>query len=61
VAPLIVGVFLGLALWWLLLSGGVSLLRWKLSPSALQWVHRVSGIIILGFGVAALLSVLRRL
>jgi threonine/homoserine/homoserine lactone efflux protein len=54
---LVVGVFMGSALWWSLLSGGVSLLRWKLSGGALRWVSKVSGIIILGFGVAALLSV----
>jgi threonine/homoserine/homoserine lactone efflux protein len=58
-AVLVVGVFLGSALWWLLLSEGVSRLRWKLSPGALQWVNRVSGITISGFGMGALLSVLR--
>lgn len=57
---LIVGVFLGSALWWFLLSGGVSLLRWRLGRGALRWVNRVSGLIILGFGVAVLLSVVLR-
>jgi threonine/homoserine/homoserine lactone efflux protein len=56
---LVAGVFLGSALWWLLLSGGVSLFRSKLGPGALRWVNRISGMIILAFGVAALLSVLR--
>jgi threonine/homoserine/homoserine lactone efflux protein len=54
---LVAGVFLGSALWWLLLSGGVSLLRARLSVRGLRWVNRVSGTIIAGFGVAALLSV----
>jgi hypothetical protein len=48
---------LGSALWWFILSGGVSLLRWKLSGGTPRWVNKVSEIIILGFGVAALLSV----
>jgi len=55
---LVVGVFLGSALWWFLLSGGVSLLRWKISGGALRWVNKVSGIIIVGFGMAALMGVI---
>ncbi len=58
---LVLGVFTGSALWWLLLSGGVSLFRSKLGLGALRWANRVSGTIIFGFGVAALLSVLRGL
>lgn len=53
---LTLGVFLGSACWWLLLSGGVSLLRARLAPSALRWVNRLSGVLLLGFGVLALLS-----
>lgn len=53
---LVLGVFLGSALWWLLLSGGVSLLREKFNAAGLQWVNRISGVIITGFGLAALVS-----
>jgi threonine/homoserine/homoserine lactone efflux protein len=55
-AILVLGVFLGSALWWLALSGAVSLLRSRMTPRGLRWVNRVSGLIILGFGVAALAS-----
>jgi len=55
----VLGVFLGSALWWLILSGGVSVFRTKLKPRALGWVNNVSGIIILAFGVTALLSLIR--
>jgi threonine/homoserine/homoserine lactone efflux protein len=55
-AILVLGVFLGSALWWLALSGAVSLLRSRVTPRGLRWVNRVSGLIILGFGVAALAS-----
>lgn len=51
---LVLGVFIGSALWWLLLSGGVGLLRARINAMALVWVNRVSGIIILAFGVGAL-------
>lgn len=55
-ALLTAGVFLGSACWWLLLSGGVSLLRTRLTPGALRWVNRVSGVLLLGFGVVAIVS-----
>ena len=55
-AILVLGVFLGSALWWLALSGAVSLLSGRVTPRGLRWVNRVSGVIILGFGVAALAS-----
>ncbi|KAB8140127.1 LysE family translocator [Chloroflexia bacterium SDU3-3] len=57
---LVLGVFLGSALWWLLLSGGVSLLRSRFNAAAMLWVNRISGLIIFGFGAAALLSLLAR-
>ena len=53
---LTLGVLLGSACWWLLLSGGVSLLRSRLTTGALRWVNRLSGVILLGFGVVALVS-----
>ena len=53
---LTLGVFLGSACWWLLLSGGVSLLRTRLTTGVLRWVNRLSGVVLLGFGVVALAS-----
>lgn len=55
-ALLTAGVFLGSACWWLLLSGGVSMLRSRLRPGALRWVNYLSGVLLLAFGVAALIS-----
>lgn len=55
-AVLVLGVFLGSALWWLTLSAAVGLLRNRVTPRGLRWVNRVSGLIILGFGAAALAS-----
>jgi threonine/homoserine/homoserine lactone efflux protein len=53
---LVLGVFTGSALWWLLLSGGVSLFRSKFSPQSMRWVNRISGGIITLFGLLALAS-----
>lgn len=53
---LILGVFSGSALWWLLLSSGVGLFRSRLTTDSLVWVNRLSGLVILGFGSTALLT-----
>lgn len=55
---LVLGVFLGSALWWLLLSGGVGMLRSRLNLHSLWWINKLSGAIILGFGLLALLSLI---
>lgn len=55
-ALLVLGVFCGSALWWLILSTGVSLIRSRFSPRVMQWVNRGSGSLILGFGVVAIAS-----
>jgi len=55
---LVFGVFLGSALWWLILSETVSVFREKIGQSMLGWVNRISGGIISLFGIAALLSLL---
>jgi threonine/homoserine/homoserine lactone efflux protein len=51
---LVLGVFLGSASWWLLLSGGVSLLRSRVSTAWMQAVNRVSGSTLFAFGIYAL-------
>jgi threonine/homoserine/homoserine lactone efflux protein len=53
----VIGVFFGSALWWLTLSTTVSLFQKKFSEKSLLWVNRIAGIIILGFGIYALISV----
>lgn len=55
---LVLGVFAGSALWWLLLSGGVSLLRGRLTTGALRWINRLSGMVLLGFGLLALVGMI---
>jgi hypothetical protein len=50
----VLGVFLGSALWWLILSGSVSLLRSKVDAAWMQAVNRSSGAVLLAFGLYAL-------
>lgn len=53
---LVLGVFLGSALWWVLLSGGIGLFRSRFNLRGLKWVNRISGIVLIGFGLVALAS-----
>ena len=53
---LVLGVFVGSALWWLLLSSVVSVLRSAFKLNLLQWLNRVSGAVLIMFGVVALIS-----
>jgi threonine/homoserine/homoserine lactone efflux protein len=55
---LVAGVFLGSAIWWLALSGGVAIFRDRFSERHLRWVNRLAGIIIITFGLAAFWSLL---
>ncbi len=56
---LVLGVFLGSGLWWAILSGVTGTLRSRLDVRSLRWVNRASALLIGGFGVAAILSVVR--
>lgn len=48
---LVLGVFLGSASWWLILSSSVGLLRSRVTPALLGWINRVSGLVIIGFAL----------
>lgn len=56
---LVLGVFIGSASWWLILSGFTGLLRGMFNSRRMQWLNRISGSIIIGFGLAAFLSLVR--
>jgi threonine/homoserine/homoserine lactone efflux protein len=51
---IVIGVFLGSALWWVCLSWGVTFFRQRLTLSRLIWLNRLAGAAIFGFGLAAL-------
>ena len=57
-ACLVLGVFAGSSLWWLTLSGVVGIVRARVTGRWLRVVNRVSGVVLVGFGVAALVSLL---
>lgn len=50
----VAGVFAGSMLWWVLLSGGVALARHRLPDGFARWVARLSGAVLIGFGLWSL-------
>ncbi len=57
-AAMVLGVFVGSALWWLLVTGGISAARTRLSQRLQRGVNVGSGLVLMAFGLAALSSVL---
>ncbi|MBK8784081.1 MAG: LysE family translocator [Anaerolineales bacterium] len=53
---MVAGVFAGSASWWLALSFGVGLMRDRLNQTHMMWINRISGTIIILFGVFALIN-----
>lgn len=54
---MVIGVFVGSALWWLILSEVVTLFRKRISGEVMKWVNRTAGFIIILFGLFALLGI----
>jgi len=55
---LVSGVFIGSAMWWLILSGFTGFLQRLFNIKGLQWLNRISGLIIMGFGLFAFFGLL---
>jgi threonine/homoserine/homoserine lactone efflux protein len=58
VTTMVVGVFVGSALWWLALTGGISLARRRLTVGLRHTINRLSGLALVVLGLLALVSVL---
>ncbi len=57
-AIFVAAIFIGSALWQLLVSASVALVRTRLTPSMMRWINRVSGLLLIGFGLFAWRSIL---
>jgi threonine/homoserine/homoserine lactone efflux protein len=55
---LVAGVFVGSGLWWLILSGITATFLGKLLYTRPAWLNKVSGIIIIAFGLFVLLTLI---
>jgi threonine/homoserine/homoserine lactone efflux protein len=58
IAALVLGVFTGSILWWAILSSFIGSVRDKFKTQNWQWVNKISGILITGFGLAVLFSLI---
>ncbi len=56
---LVLGVFVGSGSWWLVLSGFTGLLHGIFNLRRMQWLNRISGLMIIGFGLVAFLSLVK--
>ncbi|MDR3566189.1 MAG: LysE family transporter [Negativicutes bacterium] len=56
-ALLVLGVFFGSAVWWLILSTAASALRARLNIRRLQYINRLAAFIIWGFAATCFLSI----
>jgi threonine/homoserine/homoserine lactone efflux protein len=55
---LVVGVFIGSLLWFVILSSGVTFFRKKLDLKGLRWVNKIAGILIIISGIIAIVSLI---
>lgn len=51
VAALIMGVLIGSALWWVVLVGAVSFTAKRLNENILNYINRISGVILIAFAI----------
>jgi threonine/homoserine/homoserine lactone efflux protein len=54
---LVLGVLLGSAIWWFVLSEFVTLFRKKIEQKMMVWINRLAGILIISFGLVTLASI----
>jgi len=54
---IVIGVFFGAMFWWLTLTFLVDLFRKRFRLKQLWWINKIAGVIVVVFGVAAMLSV----
>jgi threonine/homoserine/homoserine lactone efflux protein len=56
--PFVTGIFIGSAIWWVILCGSLGSVRSRLSAGNLRWINRISGVLIACFGTGILFLLL---
>ena len=59
--PLVSGVFLGSAAWWILLSVGVSLVRHRISDGVLDLTNKIAGLALAALGTTMLVGTIHQM
>jgi threonine/homoserine/homoserine lactone efflux protein len=52
----ICGVFAGSTMWWLILSSGTNMIGRQIKPTTITLINRISGMMLIGFGIIGLLK-----
>jgi threonine/homoserine/homoserine lactone efflux protein len=55
---MVIGIFLGSSTWWLILSSLTGYFHRRIGERTMTWINRLSGAIIIGFGLLALSSLI---
>lgn len=55
---MVIGIFLGSCTWWFILSGFTGYFRKKMNTATMVWINRISGLIISGFGIISLVTLI---
>ncbi len=58
IGVLVGGVFIGAGLWWFILNSITSIFLKKMDFAKLTWLNKISGIVITGFGLLVLVSLI---
>lgn len=53
---LVAGVFCGSMAWWIILSSASSLFNARMNAKAMRWINRLSGSVLAGFGLVAVIG-----
>jgi threonine/homoserine/homoserine lactone efflux protein len=53
---LVAGVFSGSMAWWIILSSASSIFNTRLRPTTMDWINRISGTVLVGFGLIAIVA-----
>ena len=59
IPALLLGVFVGSAVWWVALAFVIGLIRHRISPTTMLWINRGSAAAIIGFGLYVLVEPLQ--
>lgn len=54
---LVLGVFLGSSFWWVLISAGIGNFRHKFNHNGIWWLNKISGVMLIVFGLLALFGI----
>jgi len=56
----VLGVLVGSAAWWAVVTGAVARARARIGPRVRAWITRLAGLLLVALGAAALIAAIRQ-